>query len=287
MQTSGTLAIRRMSRLDLDGALEWAAVEGWNPGLHDAEPFFAADPNGFFLGEVDREPVGCISVVAYDETYGFIGLFIVRPEFRGRRFGAALWDAGLSYLGTRTIGLDGVLAQQENYRRKGFDMAYRTFRYEGIAAEGTSWKESPAVNLVDLCSISPADLSVYDARLFPAPRPKFLESWVRQPGVSAVGLVGDRGLTAYGVARPCRMGYKIGPLLADDSSLAQVLFDALMLRIPGQTVYLDVPEPNHAAVTLAQRHGMRPVFETARMYRGTAPVVNLNRVFGVTSLELG
>lgn len=43
------LQIRRMTLDDLKLALAWAGQEGWNPGLHDAEPFFAADPHGFFI----------------------------------------------------------------------------------------------------------------------------------------------------------------------------------------------------------------------------------------------
>ncbi len=55
---------------------------------------------------------------------------------------------------------------------------------------------------------------------------------------------------------------------------------------PGD-IYLDVPEPNTAAVALAEELGLTPVSETARMYRGPAPRICLNHVFGVTTLELG
>ncbi len=36
--------VRRMTRSEVDLALDWAAAEGWNPGVHDAESFYAADP---------------------------------------------------------------------------------------------------------------------------------------------------------------------------------------------------------------------------------------------------
>src|SRR5262245_49128429 len=39
--------IRTMSRAELGLALDWAAAEGWNPGLDDATPFHVADPAGF------------------------------------------------------------------------------------------------------------------------------------------------------------------------------------------------------------------------------------------------
>ncbi|HET9244646.1 MAG TPA: GNAT family N-acetyltransferase, partial [Xanthobacteraceae bacterium] len=34
-------------------------------------------------------------------------------------------------------------------------------------------------------------------------------------------------------------------------------------------------------------HGLAPVFETARMYTGAIRSVRLERVFGVTTFELG
>ena len=40
------LVVRRMSEADLERALDWAAAEGWNPGLHDARCFQAADAQG-------------------------------------------------------------------------------------------------------------------------------------------------------------------------------------------------------------------------------------------------
>ena len=56
---------------------------------------------------------------------------------------------------------------------------------------------------------------------------------------------------------------------------------------PGAEVFLDVPEPNSAAVGVAQSLGLEPVFETARMYRGPAPEIDVDKVFGVTTFELG
>ena len=119
MQKPSALQIRTMTCDDVDLALAWAAREGWNPGIADAECFHAVDPAGFLLGCLDGEPIGCISVVAYGLTFGFVGLYMVKPELRGRGYGHHLWQIGMARLKTRIVGLDGVIAQQENYKRSG------------------------------------------------------------------------------------------------------------------------------------------------------------------------
>lgn len=95
-------------------------------------------------------------------------------------------------------------------------------------------------------------------------------------------------LQGYAVLRPCRDGFKIGPLCADTPQVAEELMQALCGRVPlDEAVFLDVPEPNAAAVALAVRHGMRACFETARMYTGADPCLPLARQYGITTFELG
>jgi ribosomal protein S18 acetylase RimI-like enzyme len=278
--SEGGFTVRRMTRAELGLAIEWAAREGWNPGLHDAEPFFHTDPQGFFLGLLDDEPVGCISAVAYDDAFGFIGFYIVRPQFRGRGFGLRIWNAAVDYLGDRTIGLDGVVARQASYQKSGFRLAYRNVRYEGVGGG-----VAPA-GIVDLATVPFAHVAAYDAAHFPVPRLEFLRRWIAQPNSVALGVVKGRELAGYGVVRPCRSGFKIGPLFADSEAIAEGLFRALAARAEG-ALYLDTPEVNPAAIAQAERHGMRPMFETARMYTKSAPALPHERIFGITTFELG
>ncbi len=276
-----SLVVRNMTEADLALALEWAAAEGWNPGLHDAPCFYAADPQGFFVGELDGAAVGCVSAVRYGSGFGFLGLYIVKAEHRGQGFGLELWRAALDHLGGRVIGLDGVVAQQENYRRSGFQLAFRNIRQKGRGGG------APPPGLTDLAAIPIAEILRYDETAFPAPRADFLKSWIGQQQAVALGVVRERGLRGYGVLRACREGFKIGPLFADDEETADRLFAGLIARAPGAPVFLDTPEANPAAVALAARHAMTPIFETARMYKNGIPQMDLERCFGVTTFELG
>lgn len=281
VMSASQYVIRRMRRTDVDLAIGWAANEGWNPGINDGECFYDTDPNGFFIGELSDVQVGSIAAVAYDDRFGFIGLYIVRPEYRGKGFGIRLWNAAMGYLGDRNIGLDGVLAQQGNYERSGFRLAYKNLRYKGnIEGKISS-------SIVDLNKVAFEELLPYDSRVFPAPRPQFLKCWIAQPRAAAYGYL-DRGtLAGYGVIRECGTGYKIGPLFADSEEAAEGLLNALAGKASGEPIYLDVPELNRMAISLAERHGMEVIFETVRMYTKKPYLSRLNRVFGVTTFELG
>lgn len=280
-----TFAVRTMRAGELELALEWARQEGWNPGVDDAPAFWEADPSGFFVAALGEVPVGCISLVRYGESFAFLGLYIVHPEFRGRGYGKALWDKVMSFAGDRTVGLDGVVAQQDNYRRYGFQSAYRTVRYGGIP------KMPDVVGSVDVAPVTQGKLEGllrYDAGIFPGLRYSFLSAWCGAPRLRTSVMAGSgKRIRGYGTIRRCFEGHKIGPLFANSPEVASALLSNLLSQTGGEPVYLDVPADHVEAIGLAEAYGLSPVFETARMYRGEAPDMPLNRIFAVTTLELG
>jgi hypothetical protein len=89
------------------------------------------------------------------------------------------------------------------------------------------------------------------------------------------------------VIRPCQTGFKIAPLFANTPAAAEELFVMLSSLADGAPVFLDIPACNQRAREMAERHGMRLVFETARMYNGKFPPLPLNDIYGITSFELG
>jgi GNAT superfamily N-acetyltransferase len=278
-----TLHIRPMRPDEITIAIGWAATEGWNPGLNDAACFAAVDPDGFLIGEIDGAPAATISCVNYDARFSFLGFYIVRPDLRGCGYGLQIWNAAIAHAGARTIGLDGVVAQQRNYERSGFVHAYANVRYGGIVAK----PQAPRGDVVDLTTVPLGQIEASDAMVFPAPRSAFLRRWVGAPGHTGRALLRDGELTAWGVIRPCRSGHKIGPLVAVDRNAAEAVLAALLDATGGGEVFLDVPAVNADATALAKGLGLVPVFETARMYTAPVSIPRLERVFGVTTFELG
>ena len=275
------IEIRNMTRQELDLALDWAAREGWNPGLADADAFWAADPEGFLVAIREGKPAGCVSVVRYSADLAFGGFFMVLPELRGLGIGRALAAAALEKAGSRIMGQDGVVAQQDNYKKMGFKRLFANHRYQGRGGG-----ESPS-GLTPLSKIPFRDVSAFDRECFGCGREAFLRAWLDQPGGAALGKL-DRGLLqGFGVLRPCREGFKVGPLFANQANIAHEIFHGLAAAARDRPMFLDVPEPNQDAVALAQQHGMTPVFETARMYLNGKPELPLRKIFGITSFELG
>jgi GNAT superfamily N-acetyltransferase len=277
------LRIRPMRPDEIPIAVDWAAAEGWNPGLADAACFATVDPGGFLIGELDGAPAATVSCVNYDAGFAFLGFYIVRKDLRGRGHGLRIWNAAIAHAGARVIGLDGVVAQQQNYRKSGFALAHANVRYGGSVAA----PDAPGAGVVPLSAIPFADIEASDRTVFPAARSAFLRAWLGASGHVGRALVRDGRLAAWGVIRPCRTGRKIGPLVADDRAAAEAVLAALLASTGSGEIFFDVPGTNRDAVALAQDLGLAPVFETARMYTGAIPPLRLERVFGVTTFELG
>ena len=279
----GDLRIRAMRPDEISIAVDWAAAEGWNPGLRDAPCFSLVDPDGFLIGELDSAPAATISCVNYSTSFAFLGFYIVREDLRGRGHGLRIWNAAIAHAGPRVIGLDGVVAQQQNYGKSGFKRAYANVRYGGTVVA----PDPQRVSVVPLNDVPLALVAADDATVFPAPRIQFLRAWIGSPGHVARALVRDDRLAAWGVIRPCRMGSKIGPLVGDDRDAVEAVLAALVASSTNSEIFLDVPSINRDAIALAEDLGLAPVFETARMYTGEIPPLRLERVFGVTTFELG
>jgi hypothetical protein len=296
--------IRLLTVPEVGAAVEWAAAEGWNPGLNDAAAFFAADPGGFLGVDQRGSLAGTISAVRYGASYGFIGLFLVPKAFRGDLLGLRLGRAALERLDGVCVGTDGVAAKERQYvRLAGFRRVWQNIRFRGqvdgvaraqvgdLRAGGGAAPPADA-SLCRADQVPFAELAAYDARHFGARRDAFLREWLTLPGHRAwvcrdqdVGGA-SAGLRGLGVVRACLEGWKIGPLFADDAGVAEALFRQLVGAVAGP-VTLDVPSANPAAIALARRYSMEPVFRTARIYRNGDPGLPVAHIFGITTFELG
>ena len=296
--------IRTASAVDVGLLQEWALREGWGAGIGDIAAFHRADPEGFLLAWDDERPVGSISAVRYDDSYSFVGYFIVDPALRGRGIGHRLFDAALDLIGTAASGLDGVEEQVSTYASLGYVPSHVTTRYAGSAAILSAALAEWAMVAQEAVSGDVDGIIEYDAQHVPARRDSFVRAWLapasllpaapptaraESPRTSYV--VGHgHDLRGYATVRPMiGGGSRIGPVFADDEAAALGLLAACAVTAMswGEEIAMDIPEPNAAAVRLAESLGMVPRFACTRMYRGEVRPLPLERVWGNTTFELG
>lgn len=270
---------RTMRPDDLPLALEWAASEGWNPGLEDGPAFFATDPDGFFVAEVEGTPVAAISVVNHGADIAFLGLYLCLPEFRGQGIGSGLWQHALRHAGGRVVGLDGVPDQQDNYRKSGFVLTGQTYRFLGTLTGDAS---------ADLRTTLPADLlplTELDAAANGYAKPAFLQAWLTDTPTRKTLVLGaePRG---FATIRACQTGHKIGPVIAATLPDAEALIRGVIHAVEAKEVMIDVPDSCAPLMQFCEAQGMTVTFNTARMYRGPAPQTG-PQLRTIATMELG
>ncbi|KPA23234.1 Acetyltransferase (GNAT) family protein [Shimia sp. SK013] len=268
---------------ELSSLLNWAADEGWNPGLEDVTPFWQADPHGFFVAEVEGELAATISVVNHTDDFAFLGLYIAKPEYRGQGVGYGLWQHALRHAHDRVVGLDGVPDQQKNYASSGFVFVSQTTRFSG---------EVPAKTSGRVCVASSADTNTMvdlESAVSGVRKPTYMQAWLQEAETRKTLIIRDGDeIAGFCTVRACQSGAKIGPLVATNYADAQALMSHAA-AVMGTSLTVDVPQNSPALKLLCENIDLEPGFATARMYRGS-PVQLADEApayFAVTSLELG
>lgn len=284
------IKMRPIRRRELDLLIAWAAKEGWNPGVYDAEAFWVADPEGFVVAELNDEVIGGGAIVKYDDKLGFMGLFIIRPEFRGQGFGRELWYQRRDLLRSRlnpgaTIGMMGVEVMQDFYHKGDFNYYSSAIRFGGRV----NVPEPKDALIVELNKVDFRKIVEFDRKHFGAARPTFLRKWIAPEAGKGLALLNDDGeIEGIGIIRlTMNGGFKIGPLFANTKLAADTVFRSLACHAQGEKIYIDPPSNNLAALGLCANYGMEKQFVCGLMYYGQPLKLPWNNIYGFTSFELG
>ncbi len=278
---------RKLDKKGLKTLVEWAKIEGWNPGPYDAEVFWETDPDGFLGFYYNNSLVAGGSIVSYNGEFGFMGLFIVKPEYRNNGIGRKLWYLRRNELIKRLkdnapIGMDGVVDMQPFYQKGGFEIVFIDKRYEKL---GLKLEVSYNISLIEDSDFN--KIVEYDKQCFGYLRSRFLKPWLNIPGNKNYKYIENNDIKGFVVLRKASSGFKIGPLFADNDEIAEELYRACLNSAVGEPVYFDIPMINQGAVNIVQNYNAQCIFECARMYYKSLANFNIDKVYGVTTFELG
>ena len=281
------ITIQKITKEDLHTLVEWASIEGWNPGKYDLDVFWNTDPDGFYGCKVNDELIAGGAIISYEGAFGFMGLFIVHNQYRSKGIGNKLWHRRKNMLISRlkknaSIGMDGILAMQSYYQKGGFEISFRDERYEIIGKEYTYSENVSTIESIDLKQIVE-----FDKLHFGYQRNIFLQLWLTMPESKAIKYTLKNTVVGYAVIRKAEKGYRIGPLFAHDETIAEELLKSCLNFAGEVPVFIDIPTVNISAMNLVSKYNGKYIFECARMYHGPSPTYPINNIYGITSFELG
>lgn len=281
------VVLKKLIYENVEELFGWAKDEGWNPGLNDACIAFNSFPDDFIGYFIDDEMIAAGSIVNYDGAFGFMGLFIVKKEYRFNGLGNLLWQKRKSLLISKlksgaSIGMDGVQSMQAFYAKGGFNKLFTDERHTLTGEKFSYANEVQRYNEKHL-----VQLIAFDTVAFGFQRKTFLLNWLNNAAAKSFVFVDENNLKGYAVIRQTVEGYKIGPLFAEDKGIANELLKACLTEVEGQNVSIDIPTINTLAKELIDEFKSAIVFECARMYYPTVPNCSFHMVYGITSLEFG
>jgi len=264
------ISIRVFKDVDIDFAYEMVRAEQWNDRKEGIKRMLDYEQEGCFIAETNGERVGHVFSVSYGKL-GWIGLLIVRAEYRRDGVGTMLMKKAIAYLlsrGVETAKLEAVLEIVDLYRKMGFVDEYDSLRFVGKSRKDLS-KQNERIQPMENEMI--ADIARFDSRYFGADRSKVVSRLFREyPEYCFVSRSGST-IDGYVMCRKADAGYKLGPLVCDpmDPNIAKKLLVICMSTMEqDEGVYIGVPAPNKAAIKILIELGFEQYSKSVRMRRG-------------------
>lgn len=274
-----SLAVDRLRKDDLDGALRLSTQAGWNQTPADWLRLLDLFPEGCFAGRENGALVATSTLASYGDRVHWIGMVLVDEACRGRGYGGTMLartvERGRELGGT--VGLDATDLGRSVYLKQGFVDVAPIDRWSGVLSATADDRD-----------IGLADRSTFDAiaRLdresCGADRGDFLLHLMNEPEV--FGVAADQG---FAFLRPGRTCAHVGPMVAEDDAVAGRLLSRLARLSGGKPVLVDALR-SAGTSRLLEAAGLSIVRRLTRMTLGIAKAELMGeRVRAITSFEWG
>lgn len=284
----------------------WAVDEDWSSTVGGLLPYYNQDPNGFYMLEKkqgeDSEKIGSISVITYNGLeLGFVGFYIIKPEYREKGFGRFLLESTLEHSANerscKTFGLDCLKKDEPLYEKFGFK-TYTTDHFWKLDLTKPCEKEKQPIDqqsLEDTSTLSETLFS-YDTKVFGCARPNYIKGLCMKPSTVTIVSETNNEIDGYGIMServPAKeepnKSYRIGPLYADTADSASKVLEALLQSVPKtpSTIFLESPETNKQAAELLTKFGFQKYLSMPKMYKGEPPKHDEDKIFSYSSVAFG
>ncbi|XP_015917468.1 uncharacterized protein [Parasteatoda tepidariorum] len=288
------LRVRLMTWEDVPQVAEIWKDTGLAEGTHSIHTWFRFDPDGFFVIASDTEVLGVCAAVILHSRLAFVGLYAVKKSHRGKGLGLSIWKRAMEHVGQRNVGLNSVPEHLHTYRDlAGFRIVapWCTLFCEGVPQFADKKRQLEGIQIVQIrSSVLPAVIN-YDASVHGYDRSKIVTLSTAEEDSLTLAAVrdGTGRVCGYGCLKKNVQGsLLVGPLYADEASIAEELLGNLVAEFPGESngiISMAVINCNSEAMSLVNRIQLSIGTEVPRCYKKEQVHANFERVFGQHALN--
>lgn len=282
---------RRMAETDLLPAMEIKNAEGWNQTLEDWRFFLTQNPHLCLVATHRQKVIATVTAVGYESKLAWIGMMLVRKDFRGLGIGKLLMEHILEKSKDfPAIKLDATPAGFPLYEKLGFAREYGIFRSVRPVTFKMGKDTGTSVKL-PVRSIQETDFEIineYDGNVFGVNRSVVLKYLMTQSPESAWLAEEGQTVRGYLLGRKGSNYFQLGPLVADSTETAINLLRQALRQHQGQSVVVDLIGDKKDLWNWLQTQGFAGQRELIRMYYKNNPYPeDLSRHFLIAGPELG
>ena len=280
------IVIRPMQQADIDAGLRLCRLAGWDQVRRDWQRFLDGPDSSAWAAAADDEVIATVATIRYGGRFGWIGMVLVNPAAQGRGVGAALLrQAADSLADLPAIRLDATPAGQPLYQKQGFVEECPLTRMESTSVKIDAESRGHAR---DMTRGELSEVIAMDRLAFGASRADLLE-WMYD-GAPQYAFVAERGgnLSGYLLGRQGHQFDHLGPIVADDRTVAMDLTKACLARHRDQAFVIDAARHDDGWILFLDSIGFHPQRPYVRMYRGEPAAFGVARQqFAVLGPEFG
>ena len=283
-------SVRQFEEGDVDFAYKMDMMEQWDDTKNDIYRMFHYEPKGCFVAEAEGKLVGHVFSISYGRL-GWIGLLIVKAEYRRKGVGTLLIKKAMDYLlsgGVETIRLEAVSAIASLYGELGFVGEYDSLRFLATDPK-LALASSPNVKILKKEKIK--EIAKFDAEYFGANRTKVLNKLYQDNPELCFVSYAESKITGYLMCRKTETGYRIGPWACkpENPQAARELLMRCVKEIGCNVkLYVGVPAVNKLAVEILEEANFRQYSKSIRMRFGKKlETEHVSGIFAIGGPEKG
>lgn len=284
MRPTSEIEIRLLFESDIPSAMGLKEAAGWNQTEADWRRLLRLEPKGCFGAIKDARLVGTTTTTIHGEL-AWIGMVLVEPQHRRQGIAAKLMNAALDYLKDKveTIKLDATALGQPVYEKFGFRAESVVERWSGTASARRETQSSP---LMDGDIVR--DVLNMDRVAFNADRARLIRALIDEACVSPVLMrAADGALSGYALARSGTSKTYVGPVVANDPQVAEILMDRTLTALAGRDVYVDLNKECSVDASILPDRGFVKERDLIRMVKGRESTKTSPLVVAIAGPEVG